>query len=135
MKIARTKTITLNVDKNAGTWQVFERFTCDINNYSGYLRSFKPVQTHREGSAFLRFAVALHGVTKKIMKPGPAMAMFAKSFMEGDHKKLVTGKHSYPDSIHVYIYIHILTVSMYIYIIEGSLEVKLPTIWTVEKQR
>ena len=31
----------------------------------------------------------------------------------------------------VYIYIHTL---LYIYIIEGSLEVKLPTIWTDEKQ-
>ena len=30
-------------------------------------------------------------------------------------------------SIHIYIY--------HMYIVEGSLEVKLPTIWTVEKQR
>ena len=28
-----------------------------------------------------------------------------------------------------------ILVNIYIYIIEGSLEVKLPTIWTVEKQR
>ena len=28
-----------------------------------------------------------------------------------------------------------ISVYIYIYIIEGSLEVKLPTIWTVEKQR
>ena len=37
---------------------------------------------------------------------------------------------------HVYSYIHIYIYINYIYtIIEGSLEVKLPTIWTVEKQR
>ena len=37
-----------------------------------------------------------------------------------------------PPHIYIYVYIHI--VDTYI-IIEGSLEVKLPTIWTDEKQR
>ena len=35
----------------------------------------------------------------------------------------------------LYMYIYIYTpICIYIYIIEGSLEVKLPTIWTDEKQ-
>ena len=38
-----------------------------------------------------------------------------------------------PSNTHVYECIWYI--SIYIYIIEGSLEVKLPTIWTVEKQR
>ena len=34
----------------------------------------------------------------------------------------------------IYIYIYIYGTPIYIYITEGSLEVKLPTIWTDEKQ-
>ena len=34
-----------------------------------------------------------------------------------------------------YVYIYIYTVYIYIYIFQGGLEVKLPTIWTDEKQR
>ena len=40
--------------------------------------------------------------------------------------------------VHIYIYVYIyIYICIYIYkiIIEGSLEVKLPTIWTDEKQR
>ena len=54
----------------------------------------------------------------------------------------------YMSNIYIYIYIYVKYIYIYIYIcniiymyksattiIEGSLEVKLPTIWTVEKQR
>jgi hypothetical protein len=51
------------------------------------------------------------------------MAMFAKSFMEGDHKKLVTGNHSYPDSIPVYIYNIICFVWLFF----------LPSAWQMQK--
>ena len=38
------------------------------------------------------------------------------------------------NGVHTYIYIYYIYVCVYV-MVEGSLEVKLPTIWTVEKQR
>ena len=39
----------------------------------------------------------------------------------------------YISTTYTYIYVHYIYI--YVHVTEGSLEVKLPTIWTVEKQR
>jgi len=44
-----------------------------------------------------------------------------------EHLKMIHAHPSLPNSMHGYIYAQLYT---YSYIIEGSLEVKLPTIWT-----